>query len=102
MSHNQAGLRSEKNSKRCGPAIAAKDTHQLQTFNPPSTTFKGEKCFPARRPSSLKLQDAILCCVESNHRVELSLVAYRLASREFSETGLFDPSYKGEETRIPS
>ena len=33
---------------------------------------------------------------------ELSLVAYHLASREFSETGLFDPSYKGEETRIPS
>jgi hypothetical protein len=33
---------------------------------------------------------------------ELSLVAYHLASREFSETGLFDPSYKREETRIPS
>ena len=32
---------------------------------------------------------------------ELSLVAYHLASREFSETGLFDQSYKGEETRIP-
>ena len=40
--------------------------------------------------------------VTSNHALHGGGSPCHLASREFSENGLFDPSYKRKETRIPS
>ena len=53
------------------------------------------------KPGNKKNREGRSAVVTSNHALPGGASPCHLASREFSETGLFDQSYKGEETRIP-